>query len=145
MKSFRGQAGWAKNDVTWGQANSTGMSPDQKNKQSWGANLSLYKHCMWWCSLGGACLLSLYCIVIPNPSFTRTVVLPIFVTSDRFCQAVCPILPGSPTNFEIGIFLSLPPILCNVMSVIQILTKIGQTGWQNWSDSKNQTDFGCFV
>ncbi len=35
----------------------------------------------------------------------------IFVTSNRFCQAVCPILPGSPTNFEIG----LGPILCNVI------------------------------
>jgi len=27
-----------------GQANSTGMPPDQKSKQSLGANLSLYKH-----------------------------------------------------------------------------------------------------
>ncbi len=34
-------------------------------------------------------------------------VLLIFVTSDQFCQAVRPILPGSLTDFEIGIFLSL--------------------------------------
>jgi hypothetical protein len=24
-----------------------------------------------------------------------------------------------------------------------MLTKIGRTAWQNWSDSKNRTDFGC--
>jgi hypothetical protein len=30
MTSFSGQSGWAKNDVTWRQANSTGMPPDQK-------------------------------------------------------------------------------------------------------------------
>jgi len=49
--------------------------------------------------------------------FTRTVALPIFVTSDQFCQAVCPILPGSLSNFEIGIFLSFRLILCNVMNI----------------------------
>jgi len=27
-----------------GQANSTGMQPDQISKQSWGANVSFYKH-----------------------------------------------------------------------------------------------------
>ncbi len=48
-----------------------------------------------------------------NPPFTRIVVLPIFVMAGQFCQAVCPILPGSTTDFEIGIFLSLSPILCN--------------------------------
>ncbi len=47
------------------------------------------------------------------PPFTRTVELPIFVMSDWFCQAVRLILPGSPTDFEIGIFLSLRMILCN--------------------------------
>jgi hypothetical protein len=83
-----------------------------------------------------------YCRKAP---FTRTVVLLIFVSSDQFCQAVCPFLPGSPSNFETGIFLSLCPILCNVMSFSWMLTKIGQTTWQNWSDSKNRTDFGCFV
>ncbi len=42
-------------------------------------------------------------------------VLLIFFTSDQFCQAVCPILPGSPTNFEIGIFLSLSDFVqCDV-------------------------------
>ncbi len=35
-----GQLG--KNDFTYGQANSTGMPPDQKCKQSWGAILFLY-------------------------------------------------------------------------------------------------------
>jgi len=80
----------------------------------------------------------------PYPSFTQTVALPIFVTSDQFCQAVHPILPSSPTNFEIGIFLSLCPILCNVMSVHQMLTKIRWMAWQSWSDSKNQSNFGCF-
>ncbi len=77
--------------------------------------------------------------------FTRTVALPIFVTSDQFCQAVCPTLPGFLTNFEIGIFLSLCLILCNVMSVSQMLTKIGWTAWQNQSDSKNRTNFGGFM
>ncbi len=48
-----------------------------------------------------------------NPPFTRTVVLPIFVMTDRFCQAVHPILPGFRPIFEIGIFLSLCLILCN--------------------------------
>ncbi len=36
-----------------------------------------------------------------TPTFTQTGVLLIFVTSDQFCQAVCPILPGSLTDFEI--------------------------------------------
>jgi len=31
--------------ITW-QANNTGVPPDQKSKRSWGANLSLYKHCL---------------------------------------------------------------------------------------------------
>ncbi len=65
------------------------------------------------------------------------------VASD-FCH-IWPILPGCPSDFEIGIFLSLRPILCNVMSISQMLTKIRRITWQNWSDSKNQTDFGCFV
>jgi hypothetical protein len=73
------------------------------------------------------------------------VALPIFVTSDRFCQAVRPILPNSLTDFEIGIFLSICLILCNVMSVGQMLRKIGWTPWENQADSKNQTDFGCFA
>jgi hypothetical protein len=77
--------------------------------------------------------------------FTRTVALLIFVMSDWFCQAVCPILPGSLTDFEIGIFLSLCLILCNVMSVCQMLTKIGLMAWQNQSDSKNSTNFGCII
>ncbi len=47
----------------------------------------------------------------PNPLFTRTVVLPIFVMSDRFCQAVRLI-------FEIGIFLSIRPILCNSCPIL---------------------------
>ncbi len=34
MTLFIGQASWAKNDITWGQANSTGMPPDQNSKQS---------------------------------------------------------------------------------------------------------------
>jgi hypothetical protein len=33
-----------KNDVTWGQANSTGVPPDPKSKQSRVTNLSLNKH-----------------------------------------------------------------------------------------------------
>ena len=61
-----------------------------------------------------------------------------------FCQVQL-ILPGSPTILEIEIFLSLCPILCNVMSVSQMLTKIRQTARKNWSDSKNWTDFGCFM
>jgi hypothetical protein len=40
MISFRGQASWA----TWGQANSTGSSPDQKIKQSLAISLPLYKY-----------------------------------------------------------------------------------------------------
>jgi hypothetical protein len=47
---------------------------------------------------------------------------------------VCPILPGSSTDFETGIFLPLRPILCNVVSVSRMLTKIGRTDWQKWSD-----------
>ncbi len=57
----------------------------------------------------------------------------------KFCQAVHEILPGSPTNFEIGIFLSFRPILCSVMSIGWMLIKNGQTAWQKWPDSKNQT------
>ncbi len=34
------------NDVTWGQASSTGMPPNLKSNQSWVTNLSLYKHCL---------------------------------------------------------------------------------------------------
>ncbi len=71
------------------------------------------------------------------PPFTRTVALLIFVTSDQFCQAVRLILPGSPTNFEIGIFLPLCLILCNSCSIV------GQRAWQNQWDCKNWTDFGC--
>jgi hypothetical protein len=58
--------------------------------------------------------------------FARTVAHPIFVKSTIFCQAVHPILPGSLTNFEIGIFLSLHLTLCNVMSVSRMLTIIRQ-------------------
>jgi hypothetical protein len=71
---------------------------------------------------------------------------PIYMYSGAsdFCHLQL-ILPGSPTGFEIRIFLSLRPILCYVMSVSRMLKKIGQTAWQNWLDSKNQTNFGCFV
>jgi hypothetical protein len=34
----------AKNDISWGQANSTGVPPIQKSKQSRVTVLSLYKH-----------------------------------------------------------------------------------------------------
>jgi hypothetical protein len=51
------------------------------------------------------------------PPFTWTMALLIFVMSNWFCQDVCPILPGSPTNFEIGIFLSRCPILCNLCQI----------------------------
>jgi hypothetical protein len=34
------------NDVTWGQDNCTSVPPDQKSKQSWITNLSLYRHCL---------------------------------------------------------------------------------------------------
>jgi hypothetical protein len=34
-----------KNKVTHGEANSTGMQPEQKSKQSWATNLALHKHC----------------------------------------------------------------------------------------------------
>jgi hypothetical protein len=61
-----------------------------------------------------------------------------------FCH-VRPILPGCLSNFEIGIILSLCLILCNVMSISQMLTKIRWTAWQNQSDSKNWTNFGCFM
>jgi hypothetical protein len=81
----------------------------------------------------------------PKAPFTQTVALPIFVMSDRFCLAVRPILPGSPTDFDKGIFLSLCLILCYVMSVDWMLTKIRQTAWQYRSDNKNQTDFSCFM
>jgi hypothetical protein len=80
-----------------------------------------------------------------TPPFTRTVALLICVMSNQFCQAVCLILPGSLTDFEIGIFLSVCPILCNVISIGQMLTKIRQMAWQNQSDSKNRTNFGCFM
>ncbi len=56
----------------------------------------------------------------PYALFTRTVALPIFVTSNQFCQAVRLI-------FETGIFLSLCPILCNMMSVSWMLTNISWT------------------
>ncbi len=110
---------------------------------------------LWWQHLSLCLLRSL--------PFTRTVMLLIFVISDQFCQAVCPILPGSPTNFEIGIFLSLCRILCNsCLSFIWNLwlvigpewhkigqrdrkipiSKVSRTAWQNWMNSKNLTDFG---
>jgi hypothetical protein len=38
---IQGAGELSQNDVTWGQANSTDMPPDQKSKQSGGANLSL--------------------------------------------------------------------------------------------------------
>ncbi len=34
MMSFRGAGLPSQNDVTWGQANSTGVPPDQKSKQA---------------------------------------------------------------------------------------------------------------
>jgi hypothetical protein len=34
MTSFRGQAICEKNDIPWGQANSTGVPPDQNSRQS---------------------------------------------------------------------------------------------------------------
>ncbi len=76
--------------------------------------------------------------------FTWTVALTIFVMSDWFCQAVCPILPGSLTNFEIGIFLSLHPILCNVMFVCRMLTKIGLMASQNWVGQQQLDQFWLF-
>ncbi len=76
--------------------------------------------------------------MIRKAPFTRTVALQIFVH-------IQPILPGSPTDFEIGIFLYLHPILCNVMSVSRMLTKIGLTAYQNQSDAKIGPIFGCFV
>jgi len=71
---------------------------------------------------------------------------PVYTNSgaSEFCH-VWLILPGCLSNFQIGIFLSLHLILCNVMSVSQMLTKIGQMAWQNQPDSKNQTNFGCLV
>ncbi len=39
MTSFRGLARWAKNDVTQGKANSTGIAPDPISKQSRVTNL----------------------------------------------------------------------------------------------------------
>jgi hypothetical protein len=42
-----GQLG--KNDVTWWQANITGLPPNQKSKQSRVTNLSLFKHLMPVC------------------------------------------------------------------------------------------------
>jgi hypothetical protein len=47
MTSLRGQASRAKNDVPIGQANSTGIPPKQKSKQSRVMNLSLYKRLGW--------------------------------------------------------------------------------------------------
>ncbi len=49
---------------------------------------------------------------------------PIYMYSGAsdFCHLQL-ILPGSPTNFEIGIFLSLCLILCNVKSVSRMLKK----------------------
>ncbi len=52
--------------------------------------------------------------------FTQTVALPIFVMYDQFCQAVCPI-------FQLGIFLHLSLILCDVISLGQMLTKVCRT------------------
>jgi hypothetical protein len=39
-----GQASWAKMTLVGGQANSTGMPPNQTSKQSGVTNLSFYKH-----------------------------------------------------------------------------------------------------
>jgi hypothetical protein len=52
--------------------------------------------------------------------------------SDQFCQAVCPILLGSPTDFEIGIFLSLHPILCNSCPIMsqRFQMKLSINIWQ---------------
>jgi hypothetical protein len=44
MTSLRGSSLLGKKDITWWQANSTGVPPNQESKQSWGANLSFYKH-----------------------------------------------------------------------------------------------------
>jgi hypothetical protein len=44
MMSFMGAGYHSQNDVTWGQANNTGVPPNQKSKQSRITNLSLYKH-----------------------------------------------------------------------------------------------------
>ncbi len=49
--------------------------------------------------------------------------LPIFVMSYQFCLAVRLILPGPLTDFEMGIFLSLRLILCNVMLSVGCLQK----------------------
>jgi hypothetical protein len=50
MMSLRGQSSWAKMTSLGGQANSTGMPPDQICKQSLVTNSSLYKHCVRHCN-----------------------------------------------------------------------------------------------
>jgi hypothetical protein len=45
------------NDVTWGEANSSGVPPDQIRKQSRVMNLSLHKHWLHCISLSRSCLL----------------------------------------------------------------------------------------
>jgi hypothetical protein len=88
-----------------------------------------------------------------NPPFTRTVVLLIFVMSDWFCQAVRPILPGWG-NFLVHRFIE--SFIWNLWLTIGHelhkirwrdrkipISKISQRAWQNQTDSKNQTDFGC--
>ena len=47
MTSFSGHTISAKNDIILGQANNNDMPPYQKSKQSWGANLSLYKYWLY--------------------------------------------------------------------------------------------------
>jgi hypothetical protein len=42
---IQGAGELGKNDIILGQANSSGMPPNQKSKQSKVNNLSLYKHC----------------------------------------------------------------------------------------------------
>jgi hypothetical protein len=39
-----GEGKLGKNDISWGQANSTGVPPDQMSRQSRITNLYLYKH-----------------------------------------------------------------------------------------------------
>ncbi len=123
-----------------------------------------------------------------NLTFTWTVALPIFVTSDQFCQAVHPILPGSPTDFwdrnfpispsdfvqfvsdcmsktsnetlykSVDFFVHgfIESFIWNLWLTIRHelhkirqrdrkipISKIGQRAWQNQTDSKNWTNFGC--
>ncbi len=79
--------------------------------------------------------------------FTQTVVVPIFVMSDRFCQAVCPILPGSLTDFEIGIFLSLCLILCNSCLILsqRFQMKLSKNLWTKKTEENSHWLQVCYL